>query len=329
MLDGSSGPSQGHKRNCILITCYLGLSQHAIESIPFGSSSSAKSRPCHTCGRRITLGNFAKHLTTHDPNKKYKCERCGHGDNRSDDFAKHEKSCQKRRTTHDLDDGLNNATRPPRLAEETQPQANNAFLDTLQHSHLNNMSLGNEQLIPLHQSPCILELMNASINAWSPYMDTRIPPTSAAHIPETPHIDSLPWKNNWAVNWFNQTSISAQAHCASPEAGYSLPLDQPIIPQLPFRDDFNKLLTTTEALSSTTRIERQLFQRLCLGLIMQPSPLQLLKQRPTPRCTMQVSTCNCLLALINSSTLFSNCRTLGWVSVARWQIPSSMGTLII
>jgi hypothetical protein len=120
MLDGRSGSSEGHKRNCILIACYLGLSQHTIENIPFGSSSSSKSRPCRTCGRRITLGNFAKHLATHDPNKKYKCERCGHEDNRSDNFAKHDKSCRRKRMPQDQSEGLHDHEQPPCLAERAR-----------------------------------------------------------------------------------------------------------------------------------------------------------------------------------------------------------------
>jgi hypothetical protein len=239
MLDGGSGVSEGHKRNCILIACYLGLSQHLIESIPFGSSSSAKSRPCHTCGRRITLGNFAKHLATHDPNKKYKCGLCGHEDNRSDNFVKHEKSCQKRRTTHDLKDGLKSSIRPPRLAEGAQPQTNSAFPNTLQHYHLNKISLGNEWPMPVHQSPCNPEPMNTSFNSSSPYTDTRFPPTLAAHIPETLDINSFPWQNDWAADLFNQTSILAQPYCARLEAGYQFSPDQPSITQLPFKNDLN------------------------------------------------------------------------------------------
>jgi hypothetical protein len=230
MLDGNSGPSEGHKRNCILIACYLGLSQHTIESIPFGSSSSAKSRPCHTCGRRITLGNFAKHLATHDPNKKYRCERCGHEDSRSDNFAKHDKSCRRRNFAQDLSEGANNIERRLHL-DGIQAQPGPLIQEIDKPIHHSTSSPRSDEPVQLQQSLGIIKPMNPSLDFWPSYINTTSLPAVTAHALETTQMDSLPWQNSWTAGAFSPESNAAHPYYPGPELRYSFPPDQiPISP---------------------------------------------------------------------------------------------------
>ncbi|KAJ4356594.1 uncharacterized protein N0V89_004629 [Didymosphaeria variabile] len=47
--------STSHRRNCILIACYIGLSTRTIESIPFSDGFNPKApRPCCVCGQRLS-----------------------------------------------------------------------------------------------------------------------------------------------------------------------------------------------------------------------------------------------------------------------------------
>jgi hypothetical protein len=257
MLNGSDAPSEGHKRNCILIACYLGLSQHTIENIPFGSSSSARSRPCHTCGRRITLGNFAKHLATHDPNKKYKCEHCGYKDNRLDNFFKHEKTCRRRRMPHDLSDGLDNCERPPCLAEELPPHANSVFSDTRQSAAFDQTDFGKELATPLHQSRGAPKQLNFNCDLWPSSMSIAFSTTAATQIPDASQFAPSSWHSHRGADVFNQTPNASFDYGPAPEARFSFPPDQPSSAQPPVSDDFdlwssNQLNANLEALSTAT-----------------------------------------------------------------------------
>ncbi|KAF2829140.1 hypothetical protein CC86DRAFT_185112 [Ophiobolus disseminans] len=63
-----------YKRNCVLIACYLGFSQEAIESIPFSNGfNESAPRSCCTCGQRVTSKNYSRHVHTHRKQKRYSC----------------------------------------------------------------------------------------------------------------------------------------------------------------------------------------------------------------------------------------------------------------
>jgi predicted RNA-binding Zn-ribbon protein involved in translation (DUF1610 family) len=236
MLDGSSGPSEGHKRNCIFIACYIGLSQRTIESIPFGKS---RKRPCYTCGLRITKGNFDRHLTTHDLNKKYKCERCGYQDNRSDNFAKHvRETCHNKGISHDPNESLDEAIRPPDLAEGAQVPTNMAFSDTQQPFNLSNMGLETEWPTPLQQKPSILEQANPSPDLWSSSMIASIPPIKTAQTPDILPSALSPWQSNCAAaGMSDQNSDIAFGYGPTPDVCYPFSPDQTSIPQSSFGVD--------------------------------------------------------------------------------------------
>jgi predicted RNA-binding Zn-ribbon protein involved in translation (DUF1610 family) len=236
MLDGSSGPSEGHKRNCIFIACYIGLSQRTIESIPFGKS---RKRPCYTCGLRITKGNFDRHLTTHDLNKKYKCERCGYQDNRSDNFAKHvRETCHNKGISHDLNEGLDEAIRHPHLAEGAQVPTSMTFLDIRQPLYLSNMGLGTEWPTPLQQKPSVPEQANPSLDLWSSSMIATFPPIETAQTPDISPFALSPWQSNCATaDVSDQNSNIAFGHGPTPDACYPFLPDQTSIPQSSFEFD--------------------------------------------------------------------------------------------
>jgi hypothetical protein len=236
MLDGSSGPSEGHKRNCIFIACYIGLSQRTIESIPFGKS---RKRPCYTSGLRITKGNFDRHLTTHDLNKKYKCERCGYQDNRSDNFAKHvRETCHNKGISHDPNESLDEAIRPPDLAEGAQVPTNMAFSDTQQPFNLSNMGLETEWPTPLQQKPSILEQANPSPDLWSSSMIASIPPIKTAQTPDILPSALSPWQSNCAAaGMSDQNSDIAFGYGPTPDVCYPFSPDQTSIPQSSFGVD--------------------------------------------------------------------------------------------
>jgi len=111
-----------HKRNCILLACYLGLSTHTIENIPFNDNegyNSKTSRPCCLCGMRGTKSNMARHQKvkhrgtqegTHAPKKEHGCQYCPKNFSRKDNRLAHEKICQIR---------LGEST-PPNLSSSTR-----------------------------------------------------------------------------------------------------------------------------------------------------------------------------------------------------------------
>lgn len=86
-----------HHRNCILLACYLGLSTHTIEKIPFTDGANPKTlRPCCLCGERGTKSNMKRHMDKHNNEKKYGCQYCTHEFSRKDNRDAHEKNCSMR-----------------------------------------------------------------------------------------------------------------------------------------------------------------------------------------------------------------------------------------
>jgi len=112
-----------HKRNCILLACYLGLSQQTIESKPFtdGFKEDAP-RPCCICGLRVTAKNYGRHTNKHKHDKQYGCRYCSHVSSRKDNCATHEEACQKRLSASLLTrSSTRSTTSADRLANATPP----------------------------------------------------------------------------------------------------------------------------------------------------------------------------------------------------------------
>jgi hypothetical protein len=249
MLSGSSNPSEGHKRNCILIACYLGLSQHTIENIPFDSTS--KTRPCPTCGRRVTLGNFAGHVATHDPEKKYNCDTCPYKTSRSDNFASHERSCRRRRPAYGSNEGLSDAGQPLDLVEEVQPQTSTAFPEMRQFVHSYEVDPRDECSAPLQQHPGVLEAGVPYLVWGQPYRAPAIPHTMTTLMSETPNFSSLPLQSDWATDGRDPSLNAGYNSIADPHYGffsdpsYITPQTVSLGPNLWDRNQYNANLDIT------------------------------------------------------------------------------------
>jgi hypothetical protein len=214
MLSGSFDPSEGHKRNCILIACYLGLSQRTIENIPFDGTLTR--RPCPTCGRRVTLSNFAGHVATHDPEKKYNCDNCLYKTSRSDNFASHEKSCWRRRPAYGTNKGLNDAGKPLDLVEGVQSQTSTDSLHMRQLVHSYEVGPRDEWSAPLQQHPGVLEASVPYLDWGQPSRAPTVPHTMTTPMSETPNFSSLPLQIDWTTNGFGPSLNTAYDPIADP-----------------------------------------------------------------------------------------------------------------
>ena len=100
--------STTHKRNCILIACYIGLSTQTIEGIPFSDGFNPKAlRPCRLCGEKITSANMKRHETirhadTQSQKVDFQCRYCSSRHNRSGNRDAHEKTCRARHDSRPL-----------------------------------------------------------------------------------------------------------------------------------------------------------------------------------------------------------------------------------
>jgi hypothetical protein len=202
------------------------------------------------------VGKFRKHLATHDPIKKYRCERCGHEDNRSDNFAKHDDSCRKKRMPPDLSDSLDDHERASRLPKGVQRQTNMVFPDIQQPIHFNDMGFGDGWPTSLHQSPNSFQSVNFNSDLWPPSMDV----TSCSAWTQTLDISQLapsPEQSDSVTYAFDQEPTAAFKYKSAPETCDLTSLDQFSILKSPFsydpnQRDFNQSIANLEVLSSST-----------------------------------------------------------------------------